>query len=300
MTIKDVPERLFYRCNGTRFECYFREAEALDAHGRTGQLAVHDKSDGCLLASTQWRQRGQMVSIEWHVHPQLEAVIVSAMRELFPLWGQVFRRCILRTRMHRIRVSEQVGRKSDYFSTRLKVLEKKRYVRTKIPEDYASIYGLLPQKEEKVLCFAGLDFSGREVWLEASAKYALMQMRAAAQSQGVCIQLVSGFRSAAYQERILQRKLEAGHSMGDILKVNAAPGYSEHHTGRALDLGAEGCPPAEVQFEQTSVFDWLVQHAWKFGFRMSYPRENRHGIAYEPWHWFFQGLPYFRSERPPA
>lgn len=74
--------------------------------------------------------------------------------------------------------------------------------------------------------------------------------------------------------------------MQEILNVNAAPGYSEHHGGRALDIGTPGEPPAEESFEHTPAFAWLTRHAGDFGFVMSYPRGNPHGIVYEPWHWY--------------
>ena len=30
---------------------------------------------------------------------------------------------------------------------------------------------------------------------------------------------------------------------------------------------------------------WLRTNAPRFGFHLSYPRNNPHGIGYEPWHW---------------
>jgi D-alanyl-D-alanine carboxypeptidase len=78
-------------------------------------------------------------------------------------------------------------------------------------------------------------------------------------------------------------------SLADILQVNAAPGFSEHHSGRAIDIGAPGEPAAEPSFERTPAFNWLMQFAPAHGFRLSYPRNNPHGIAYEPWHWYWIG-----------
>ena len=86
-----------------------------------------------------------------------------------------------------------------------------------------------------------------------------------------------------------ERKRARGQSVEEILHVNAAPGYSEHHSGRALDIGTPGEPPAEESFEHTSAFAWLTRHAGDFGFVMSYPRANPHGIVYEPWHWYHEG-----------
>jgi len=100
---------------------------------------------------------------------------------------------------------------------------------------------------------------------------------------------ISGYRSHAYQLGIFQRKLRRGLALNEILAVNAAPGFSEHHSGTALDLGTPGEPPAEDSFEHTRAFAWLSTHAARFGFAMSYPRGNPHGIVYEPWHWCWHG-----------
>ena len=110
-------------------------------------------------------------------------------------------------------------------------------------------------------------------------------MRAAATADAVQLQLVSAFRSADYQLGILKRKLEHGHSIEEILRVSAAPGYSEHHSGRAVDLTTPGYSALEEEFEQSPAFGWLSTHAKRFGFTLSFPRGNPHRIAYEPWHW---------------
>ncbi|MHB8448721.1 MAG: D-alanyl-D-alanine carboxypeptidase family protein, partial [Rudaea sp.] len=83
----------------------------------------------------------------------------------------------------------------------------------------------------------------------------------------------------------LRRKLERGQSMEQILRVSAAPGYSEHHSGRALDITASGFRALEEEFENSPAFAWLKKNSRRFGFHLSYPRRNRHGIAYEPWHY---------------
>jgi D-alanyl-D-alanine carboxypeptidase len=112
-------------------------------------------------------------------------------------------------------------------------------------------------------------------------------MQAAAMRDGVVLEAISGYRSHDYQLGIFERKLARGLSVDDILTVNAAPGYSEHHSGHALDIGTLDEPPAEESFENTAAFAWLRENAGGYGFVMSYPRDNPHGIVYEPWHWRF-------------
>lgn len=110
-------------------------------------------------------------------------------------------------------------------------------------------------------------------------------MRKAAAGDGVQLLLVSGFRSVDDQINLIRAKLKRGRSIAEILEVNAAPGFSQHHTGKAVDIATPGCRPLIEAFEHTDAFGWLRQHAARFGFRMPYGRGNRYGFVYEPWHW---------------
>lgn len=150
---------------------------------------------------------------------------------------------------------------------------------------YADRTGLSLVPEPDWLAFAGRDRYRRALWLHIDSARAWLHMRAAALRDDVVIDAISGYRSHDYQLGIFARKRARGELVDDILRVNAAPGYSEHHTGRALDLGTPDEPPAEESFEATPAFAWLTRHAFDHGFAMTYPRDNRHGIDYEPWHW---------------
>jgi zinc D-Ala-D-Ala carboxypeptidase len=164
-----------------------------------------------------------------------------------------------------------------------------------IPRDYGRSRHLRLQCEPKRLASIGLDIQQREQWLTPAAARAFDAMREAARHDEVELQVVSAFRSIGYQLGIIERKLQRGLGMDEILRVSAAPGYSEHHSGRALDLTAPGYAPVEESFEQSGAFAWLTRNALRFGFALSYPRGNRHGIAYEPWHWCWNG--YARKAR---
>ena len=111
------------------------------------------------------------------------------------------------------------------------------------------------------------------------------KMKLSAAGDGVQLLLVSGFRSIRHQAEIIRRKLEAGQEIATILAVNAAPGFSEHHTGRAIDIATPGTRPLTTEFESSLAFPWLQVNAAAFGFRMPYGRGNRFGFEYEPWHW---------------
>jgi D-alanyl-D-alanine carboxypeptidase len=158
-----------------------------------------------------------------------------------------------------------------------------------MPSDYGRSHRLVLQPESTQLANIGQDFAGREQFLRPDAAMAWYAMRNEAVTDDIELEVVSAFRSVDYQAGIVQRKQAQGQSIDAILRVSAAPGYSEHHTGCALDLNCPGHPPLEDSFEASMAFEWLVDHAHEHGFRMSFPRNNRHGIAFEPWHWFWAG-----------
>ena len=151
-----------------------------------------------------------------------------------------------------------------------------------LDEGYAQRTGLELVAEPDWLALAGFDRYRRPLWLVEPAARAWTHLQAAARRDGVVLEAISGYRSHDYQLGIFERKLARGQAVAEILAVNAAPGYSEHHSGRALDISSPGEPAAEESFEATPAFDWLTDHASTHGFSMSYPRDNPHGIVYEP------------------
>jgi len=126
---------------------------------------------------------------------------------------------------------------------------------------------------------------GRMQRLRSDAAARWQQMVEAAESDSIRLLIVSGFRDFEYQASLIRRKLEAGHEIDDILKVNAAPGFSQHHTGCAVDIATPGSRPLTEEFEKSEAFDWLGRRTAEFGFSMTYPKENAYGFIYEPWHW---------------
>lgn len=115
-----------------------------------------------------------------------------------------------------------------------------------------------------------------------------MQLSTAARSAGIELLPISGFRSYRRQLDLVLAKLEQGQSISAVLAVNALPGFSEHHSACALDVGAKGAGAHLTEaFEHSEAFSWLTVHASDFGFGLSYPRGNKAGIAFEPWHWCY-------------
>jgi D-alanyl-D-alanine carboxypeptidase len=156
-----------------------------------------------------------------------------------------------------------------------------------IPAAALAARGLAPCVEAAELEVVQVDPDGREHRLAPPAAAAWRAMRDAAAAEGVAMHVVSAFRSVERQAEIIRAKLDRGQAIDDILCVSAAPGYSEHHSGLALDIGSGDAPALEQVFETTPAFAWLRANAGRYGFVLSYPPDNPQGYAYEPWHWRF-------------
>jgi zinc D-Ala-D-Ala carboxypeptidase len=154
-----------------------------------------------------------------------------------------------------------------------------------IQADYAAGRGLAVQPEAAELVSIGADNQNRDCLLAPRAAQAWRAMQSAATADGITLRPISGHRSVERQAQIFREKLSRGDRLDDILRSNAAPGFSEHHTGRALDVTDGVAPPLSESFERTQAFDWLSRHAEHFGFHLSYPRGNSQGFVPEPWHW---------------
>lgn len=151
--------------------------------------------------------------------------------------------------------------------------------------------GLPVFSEAARLVVAETDAHGREHRLTPEAARAWSAMKAAAYTERVSLHIVSAHRSIDRQVQIIRRKLTAGQSIEQILAVSAPPGCSEHHTGRAVDIGTSSSVPLQAEFEDTSAFRWLRANAKQFEFTLSYPKDNPFGFTYEPWHWCYRAAP---------
>ena len=129
---------------------------------------------------------------------------------------------------------------------------------------------------------------GKNLKLDSVAAEAFFKMKKEAKKDLIEFRVASAFRSFEHQSRIINKKLKRGRSIESILKENTLPGYSEHHTGYALDFLSKGAYSLSVDFEKTDTFKWLIKNANQYGFYLSYPKGNHNGIMYEPWHWAFR------------
>jgi len=101
------------------------------------------------------------------------------------------------------------------------------------------------------------------------------------------------FVKSAYRSFDEQAKLKSAYSVtygaGTANQFSADQGYSEHQLGTTVDLITKGLGGQLDGFEKTPAYAWLVQHAYKYGFVLSYPEKNGYYI-FEPWHWRYVGI----------
>ena len=154
-----------------------------------------------------------------------------------------------------------------------------------------NILGHLPYEEAPSSELANVTTDGR-VRLKKAAAEKFKQMQAAARRAGVNLDPISGFRSVEDQDYLFFRiKEQRTQNTTERAEVSAPPGFSEHHTGYAVDIGDGNVPATHVEtsFEKTAAFRWLSNNAARYSFELSFPKDNAQGISYEPWHWRFVG-----------
>ena len=119
----------------------------------------------------------------------------------------------------------------------------------------------------------------------------LLKMREEAKKDGIFLVFLSGFRSINLQNDIFYSlKSIRNQEAAERARVSAPPGYSEHSTGFAIDIGdaTQRETDFETEFENTDAFRWLMKNAAKFHFKLSFDKNNKY-IDYEPWHWRYEG-----------
>jgi D-alanyl-D-alanine carboxypeptidase len=142
----------------------------------------------------------------------------------------------------------------------------------------------------KPLTFAPAKFGSYNLAKPASDALGTMR-RAMAKAGSGNLLLASGYRGFSAQQAIYTKDVRLlGLEKGQ--RLAAKPGYSEHQTGLAADLWADGqgCR-IRICFETTKAGMWLAANSWRYGFILRYPRGATAvtGYQFEPWHFRFVG-----------
>lgn len=159
------------------------------------------------------------------------------------------------------------------------------------PATNDTLLGHIPYKEAPKSELTPITPDG-SMLMRKPAAAAFQSMVAAASQAGVRLVPLSAFRSKTDQDYLFfDVKAERGQVATERAKVSAPPGYSEHHTGYAVDIGDGDVAATNLSqaFEQTAAYRWLKENAAHYSFEISFPKNNRQGVSYEPWHWRFVG-----------
>lgn len=126
----------------------------------------------------------------------------------------------------------------------------------------------------------------RELFLENALPF-LTDMVEEAKEDGVKLSVISAYRSFG-EQRALKNHYTVVYGPQTANSFSAEQGYSEHQLGTTVDFTTTSVGASFSGFDNTEAFDWLVENAYKYGFILSYPKENTY-YTYEPWHWRFVG-----------
>lgn len=154
-----------------------------------------------------------------------------------------------------------------------------------------NLLGHLPYKEAPLSELKPITSDGA-IKMRTPAAEKFKAMSAAAGANGIILVPISGFRSLEDQKHLFfDVKAQRAQVATKRAEVSAPPGYSEHHTGYAVDIGDGNTPATNLSqsFENTAAFKWLEQNAARYSFEISFTKGNPQGVSYEPWHWRFVG-----------
>lgn len=129
-------------------------------------------------------------------------------------------------------------------------------------------------------------YNEQEEYLHAKILPYLEKMVADARDDDVDVFVLSGYRSFDTQA-ILKSNYRVTYGSG-ANAFSADQGYSEHQLGTTIDFTSISLGGGLGGFDTTDAFSWLKEHAYKYGFILSYPHSNTY-YQYEPWHWRYVG-----------
>ena len=130
---------------------------------------------------------------------------------------------------------------------------------------------------------------GDDVEVEKKAYDAYLKLKDDLEKEGIYVDLDSARRSVAEQQRIMDNFTQK-YGADYALKTVATPGYSEHHTGLALDLyliiDGRDVIQNEDMIQYPEIWEVIHSRLADYGFILRYLDGKEHitGYGYEPWH----------------
>jgi len=126
------------------------------------------------------------------------------------------------------------------------------------------------------------------MYLVEECKNAFINMAYHAEIEGYHIRAISTYRTIEYQDKLFNDYVKKD-GIEKAETYSARPGFSEHHTGLAIDI--DNIKLSYNNFENTPEFTWMNNNAYKYGFILRYPKDTTiTGYIYEPWHYRYVGI----------
>lgn len=156
-------------------------------------------------------------------------------------------------------------------------------------------------KIELVTATNSIEGDDREFKVEKAALENFEKLRAELLEKGIDIELDSTYRSVDEQIQ-LWNDFEKEFGIDYVKKYVAVPGFSEHHTGLAIDVclikNGVVIDDNDEMIAEAEIFAEVHKLLAKYGFILRYPegRKDVTGYAYEPWHFRYVGSPELAQE----
>jgi len=168
-------------------------------------------------------------------------------------------------------------------------LEKLNQIDEELLMKYSKIYFLNENYSPESLIKIPSEYTyntNKEYAFHSKAWFFLKTMLSDASASSTDLKIISAYRSF-----YTQGEVKSGYNMiygTGANKFSADQGYSEHQLGTAVDLTTSKIGGSFTGFEKTEAYQWLLDNAYKYGFILSYPKDNSY-YQFEPWHWRFVG-----------
>jgi zinc D-Ala-D-Ala carboxypeptidase len=187
--------------------------------------------------------------------------------------------------------TQELQTQTDELENKVQDFEKLSSLDPELLKKYSKVYFLNEQYTPPSLATIDAQFvmgAGRVMQFHAQALPYLDALLRDAADEDLWLRVTSAYRSFG-----TQAALKAGYKViygaGTANQFSADQGYSEHQLGTTIDFTTAKTGTLTAAFDTTPESKWLLANAHRYGFILSYPKNNKYYI-YEPWHWRFVGV----------
>ena len=229
----------------------------------------------------------------------------SETRNIHPSFELDYRELVKLTEGCPLPVRERILRRPEYFLQLLQeALELPEWALVLVDKEHSLPEGYAPEDLIGLKNYS-LSLNRDTLQLSRSCMPDLLAMTEAARMEGIELVYSSTYRDYAYQ-KMLYEKYISSYGQEEADRFSARPGTSQHQLGTAIDFGS-----ITPEFGNTDQGRWLFEHAWEYGFSLSYPEgmEEITGYMFEIWHYryitrtgtrlereFFEGIQQYLTE----